>query len=77
MFETLLNLFLSPDRRVRYAIAEFDRIRKELGRAQDKALVQIAKNGDSVAKVAAVLSIQINNSTNTNCQQQQLTSPSQ
>lgn len=43
MFETLLNLFLSPDRRARYAIAEFDRIRKELGRAQGKALVQIER----------------------------------
>ena len=44
--------------------------------AKYNALVEIAKNGDSAAKVAAVLSIQINN-TNTNRQQQQLAPPSQ
>lgn len=45
--------------------------------AKYNALVEIAKNGDSAAKVAAVLSIQINSSTNTNRPQQQLAPPSQ
>jgi hypothetical protein len=43
MFQWILNLFLSPDRKAKYAIAEFDRIRRELGRAQARALVLIEK----------------------------------
>jgi len=43
MFQWILNLFLSPDRKARYAIAEFDRIRRELGQAQARALIQIER----------------------------------
>jgi uncharacterized protein YyaL (SSP411 family) len=43
MFQWILNLFLSPERKAKYAIAEFDRIRRELGRAQAQALVQIER----------------------------------
>ena len=41
MFKWILNLFLSPERKAKYAIAEFNRIRRELGVAQTRALVCI------------------------------------
>ena len=43
MFKWILNLFLSPDRKAKYAIAEFNRIRLELGVAQARALACIEK----------------------------------
>jgi hypothetical protein len=43
MFQWILNLFISHDRRAKYAIAEFQRIRKELGKAQERALIAIEK----------------------------------
>jgi len=38
MFKWILNLFLSPERKAKYAIAEFNRVRRELGQAQARAL---------------------------------------
>jgi hypothetical protein len=41
MFQWILNLFLSSERKAKYAIDEFNRIKKELGQAQAKALTCI------------------------------------
>ncbi len=43
MFQWILNLFLSPERKAKYAIAEFNRVRRELGQAQAKALMCIER----------------------------------
>ena len=43
MFQWILNLFLSPDRKAKYAIAEFNRIKRELCRAQTRAMLCIEK----------------------------------